>query len=483
MTDTFTPLAGWLMVLGYAALVYLVTFIWTRRSHTKDSFLVANRRVGWKAAAPSIAATWIWAPALFVAAQKAYTQGWPGVFWFTVPNIATLVIFGWFMTKLREKAPDGFTLSGYIRDRFSNRTQLMYLIELGGLAACSFAVQLLAGAGIITLLTGIPFWQVSIALAVVAVGYSLFSGINASISTDFLQMAFMAIGVLIFVPWALAAAPAGAWSAGLAGSSGTFDSLFTGDGGSVAITFGIAVTIGLLSGPFGDQSFYQRGFSVQKGQVKRAFYVSAVIFGIVPLVMSQLGFVAAGMGLEVENATFTNVAAVAELLPTWTLIPFLFILLSGLVSTLDSNLSAMSSLAGHDAADRKYGQYATAFSLRWSRVAMVALAVFAVGIANIPGMQVLYLFLFYGALRSSTLIPTVIALLRSDKYVSERGIFYGIVTSLVLFVPLFAYGNFAGVLWANVGGIIGIVATSGILVGWFTWRDGKTQTTKAMRVA
>lgn len=471
MTD-FSQWQGWLMIAVYGLLAYGVTFSATHLSRTKENFLVADRRVSWTLAAPSIAATWIWAPALFVAAEKAYTQGWPGVFWFTVPNILTLVIFGWFMQRLRGMAPDGFTLSGYIKDRFGGRTQVMYLIELGGLAACSFAVQLLAGAGIVTILTGIPFWQVTVVLALLALGYSLFSGINGSIVTDFLQMGFMALGVLIFVPWAIASAPSGVLTDGLDGFSGTFGSLFTGDGGGVAVSFGIAVTIGLLSGPFGDQSFYQRGFSVKRSHVIRSFMWGAVIFGIVPLVMSQLGFLAAGLGLEVDNTTFTNVAAVQELLPTWTLIPFLFILLSGLVSTLDSNLSAISSLAGHDVFDRwTHRRHTNRQIVGFARIAMLVIAVAAVAIANIPNMKVLYLFLFYGALRSSTLTPTVFALWRKDRFVSERGMFWGIVVALALFVPLFAYGNWNGVLWANLTGIIGIVVSSFAIAAGFTIVD------------
>ena len=54
-------------------------------SNTKKEFLVANREIGTFSGALSVAATWIWAPALFVSATKAYTSGIPGLFWFTVP--------------------------------------------------------------------------------------------------------------------------------------------------------------------------------------------------------------------------------------------------------------------------------------------------------------------------------------------------------------------------------------------------------------
>lgn len=70
---------------------------------------------------------------------------------------------------------------------------------------------------------------------------------------------------------------------------------------------------------------------------------------------------------------------------------------------------------------------------------MVVLSVAAIGIANIPGLTVLYLFLFYGTLRASTLLPTIVTLLRPK--VSEKGVFYGILGSILIGLPIFAYGN------------------------------------------
>ena len=70
----------------------------------------------------------------------------PGItFWFTAPNVLCLVVFAWFAGRVRKLAPDGFTLPGYIRERYSKRVQSLYLLQMISLAACSFAVQLLAG--------------------------------------------------------------------------------------------------------------------------------------------------------------------------------------------------------------------------------------------------------------------------------------------------------------------------------------------------
>ena len=451
---------GWLIIAVYAAgMIALTLFFSKRYKGTKKLFLVAGRKLNSWESGFSIAATWIWAPALFIASQKAYTQGIAGVFWFTVPNILCLIIFAWFAKRMRTLLPEGFTLSDFVRSRFSDRVHNLYSIELGGLAICSFAVQLLAGGAVLSALTGISFFMITLALSLTALVYSLYSGLKASVVTDYAQMIFIYVVSLILVPWAIV--NGGGWGAvvkGLGGISGTYGSIFSGDGGNVFFSFGIIVTIGLIAGPFGDQSFWQRAFSTEKKSVGKAFMKGALFFGVVPIVMSLLGFLAAGNGLAIKDPQLTNMEAVLAYLPGWTIFPFTLMLLSGLVSTLDSNLSSLASMAGHDYVKRFLNPEADDDdqSLKYARIAMISLAVIGMVIANLPGMKILYLFLFYGTLRASTLLPTVITLL--GKRLSERGVFWGISMAICIGLPVFAYGGFTKQLeWKLFGSIFTVL--------------------------
>jgi len=93
---------------------------------------------------------------------------------------------------------------------------------------------------------------------------------------------------------------------------------------------------------------------------------------------------------------------------------------------------------------------------------MVLLAIAAMLIANIPGMQILYLFLFYGTLRASTFLPTVFAL--SRRNVGERGMFFGVLTAFLLGLPVFAAGNFLQIPWLGVAGSLLTILCSGGMV-------------------
>ena len=468
MTDTFLSSAqGFGVIAGYGVASFALTRLLAWQKTTdKVQFLLAGRNLGTWESALSVAATWIWAPALFVAAEKAYTQGFAGVFWFTVPNVACLIIFAHFAARIRHLFPIGFTLSHYIRTRYSRRVQGLYLFQLSGLAACSFAVQLLAGGKVLSFLTGMPFGWITVILALMALSYSLLSGLKASAVTDCAQMVIILGVSLTVVPWAVyEAGGLQSIAAGMGGHTGDFASLFAGDGPSVAWRFGIPVTIGLLAGPFGDQSFWQRAFATKEACVRPAFIRGALIFAIVPITLSVLGFIAAGKGWAPSDTGLVNLEAVKRLLPSWVMLPVVFMLLSGLVSTLDSNLCAFSSLAGHDflgGGEEHDGAISSKKIVSAARWGMLALAIVGVGIANIPSLKILYLFLFYGTLRASTLLPTILTM--SVKWVTERGMFCGILCAILIGLPVSAYGNFTRQDTWVVAGAVLTASISGIVV-------------------
>lgn len=468
----FSQTQGWLLIAIFGALSIGATVYYTSSSNTKSSFLVADRNLNWLPSAMSIAATWIWAPALFVASQQAYVNGWVGVFWFTVPNALALILFGFFAQKASRTLPKGFTLSGYVRERFNKKVQGIYLFCLASLSVMSFAVQLLAGGLILSNLTGIGYFQLIIGLSVIAVAYSMFSGIQASVLTDHLQMWLIAIVGLVLAPWVLI--KSGGWDTLAKGIHGINDNaygLFDAHGIEVFLTYGLALSIGLISGPFGDQTFWQRAWSTKPSQVKKAFIAGGLIFAIVPITMSILGFASAGAGLEIENKQLTNLTAVQTFLPTWTVIPFLFFILAGLVSTLDSHLCAIASLFGHDltkSTDQKE-------IVRNARIGMIVITICAIPLALIPGLQIWQFQMFYGTMRASTLVPTVLMLVWA-KYVHESGVFYGILAAICIGVPLLGYGN-ATKDWHFIvaGSLLTIILSGGItyLVSVFKQKEAK----------
>ena len=366
---------GIVVLAAYALLMIGVTLIFTRRATSAESFHVADRRIGATVAAMSIAATWIWAPSLFTSSEMAYTKGIPGMFWFLVPNVLCLIIFIPFAKKIRRQYPEGITLTGYMAERYrSPKVKGVYSFQLGALAVLSTAVQLLAGGKTLALLTGLPFWSMTLALAVIAYSYSRFSGIKASVATDVVQLGIILLGGALLVTLGLRLTGGlETVRAGLGSVSGEYTSLTSASGVEVLLSFGLPTAVGLISG----------------------------------------------------------------------------------LSTVDSNLCAAASLT----TDWMTGEGAD--NIRASRRVMLALLLVSILIANIPGLTVTHLFLFYGTLRASTLLPTVMTLL--GKKLSAGGVFAGVLTALCVGLPIFAYGNIAGIPALKTAGSLTTVLSSGVV--------------------
>lgn len=443
---------GIIVLIIYAVLMIAVTLLFARRKKESEDFHVAGRDMGTVSSAMSIAATWIWAPALFVSAEQAYKNGFAGLFWFLVPNIVCLLIFIPFAKRIRDDMPNGVTLSGYMGERYnSTAVRRVYDLQLGSLAILSTAVQLLAGGKILSTVTGISFWKLTIILAVIALSYSLISGIRASIMTDSIQMVFLLLACIIFVPWALRGGGVQDLLSGFAGITGEYGSLTSRRGIEVALSFGIPTAIGLVAGPFGDQCFWQRAFAIKKEKTGKAFALGAVMFGIVPLSMGILGFIAAGSGFTPTDTGIVNLELVTHLFPAWASLPFLFMLISGLLSTVDSNLCAAASLT------TDFG----AVGIKAPRMAMVALLAAGIGIANIPGLTVTHMFLIYGTLRATTLLPTILTL--THKRLTGKGVIAGVLTALLAGLPIFAYGTLNNISAYKTIGSLFTVLSAGIV--------------------
>lgn len=459
--EALTKLDGLLLLVGYfLAMIATVSFL-RKKETTKSEFLVAGRNAPWIVTAFSMAVTWVWAPSMFTASEKAYTHGLAGVFWFVVPNVLTLILFAFFANKMRQIRPNGWTFSSYIQEKYSNRAHNMFLIESFGLQILSMAVQLLAGAVIFHKITGMNFFLTTVILALVPLLYTFTSGLRASILTDFVKMGFIILVLLLGLPIMASNVGIETLFKGIGGISGDFGSLFSKSGIAVMLSFGIPTTIGLLSGTFGDQMFWQRTFAVEKTKVKKTMILASLIFAVVPISLSLFGFFASGAGLSIQDTQLVNVGAVIAFTPKWFLYLFFLLIISGLISTVDSILCAVSSVAGHDLVERFVKHKNDVNSVRIARATMIIVAILAIGVANIPGIKITYLFLFYGTLRSSVMLPTIFAI--KGYRMSEKGLYYGIITSLTIGLPIFAIGNLIGNVPMILSGSILTISISGLM--------------------
>jgi len=425
------------------AMISLVYFLTKRKMHSNERFLVANRQVSWWRGAFSIAVSWIWAPAIFIASLQAYTQGIAGAFWFIVPNILCFFVFAPLAIRLRRLMPEGYTLPEFILKRYGGdkKTHSAFLVVFFGYQLGAIIINALAGGTLLHILTGMDFSTAVLALSGVALIYSLISGLEASILTDVIQMMMVLVFGFILVPWVIV--NAGGFSAvtgGFGGITGEFGNVFN---PWIAYSFGIAMTFGLLSGPIGDQMFFQRGFAVKKEKIVKTFVAGGLLFGLVPITLSLLGFIAANPAfssvIQVADPQMVAPLTIAYFLPKAALVLFVFMAFAGLSSTLDSAYCAISSLGTIDIYKRYFNPQANDKQLlNTSRKIMLLMAVIGTGIALLQP-KLLWVFLIYGALASAGLFPTMFSLFW--KRLSAKGAFWALSLSLILGIPLSIYAN------------------------------------------
>ncbi len=345
--------AGYWLIIIFGIAMIIITYVGSRSERWMKSgtgFLVAWRDVPWPLAAPSIAASWIWAPALFVSVQKSYELGLPGIFWFTAPNVLALAVFAFLAPRIRRAIPGGYTLPDWIRYRLGSEVvHKVYLIPYVWYQLMAVCVQIFVGGMMLNYLTGIPLNLLMVLLLAVCLTYGAISGLRASVITDFVQMAFMIVGVLVIPVWVASRI---GWSAvgdglgGLAGNTSVFNA-------KVAFSFGIVTSIGLIAGAISDQQYWQRAFAVRRSQLVMSYVVGGLLFGIVPVLLSILGFAAASPELSIALPSGTGlpmigIEVVVRVLPLSAAVFFVVMLLSGLTSTLDSAMCAASSLYAID---------------------------------------------------------------------------------------------------------------------------------------
>lgn len=473
MEYVLAPYGGAGLVVAFMAAFflfnYVISYVFAKDYHkTKSAYLVANRDLGLWQASLSISASWIWAPAMFISASKAYTEGWVALFYFLGANTLALLTFALMVNKIVEKWPNGFTLSDFMGVQHSNRVRKAYWVTLIGLTIGAFATQLFAGAKFIQIISGMDYFYATVMLAVVPLAYCIFFGFKSSIITDLTKMVILLVISVGLVSMLLSTSGVESLVNGINGVSGEYVSLFDAKGWHVFATFGLATVIGLMSAPFGDQALWQRAFAIKDPKVRRnSFIVGTGFFLVVPFCMAMVGMMAAGAGFETAQAGFVNLMYIIDQLPIWAVMLFGVMVLAGITSILDSKLSAMSSIAGHDIAIAIYKTPSDAQSIMVGKASMVILAVAAVAIANIPGVTLVHLFLTYGALRASTLLPTMIVML-TGKSLNEAGVFYGIICSVLIGVPVLAYGAFTSQPWFTVIGASSAVLLSGVIAWSWT---------------
>ncbi|ELY94363.1 Na+/solute symporter [Natrialba chahannaoensis JCM 10990] len=320
-----------------------------------SEFVTAGGRAQLGLATASFAVTWMWAGDVVGVPEYVGFVGIAGTWMYAAPAVLSGLLVIPFALRMRRLFPQGYTYSEYFIERFGRRAHLvvvlviLYTMVLGGI------VQLYVGGFVIGGLTGIDP-NVVMGLLMLIIGlYILVGGLWGSLTTDFVQFVSAIILVVLFIPLLL-------FEAG--GPGLVYEDMISnlGEEASVYLSmqhfdpigdFFLPYALGLGVWGIVSLSTWQRVFAVRRDKTTRFLTIGAIgvftiismyaVIGFVGLAAFEIDFTGEG-GVHPENLSIEALG----LLPEWSLILFMLVLLMVLGSSTDSYLTALASLTSRD---------------------------------------------------------------------------------------------------------------------------------------
>jgi Na+/proline symporter len=394
----------------------------------KLGFIVANRNAGLLESSLAAGASWVLGLALFASSGYAYNFGWAGLFWFAIPQTIGLFIFAWFSRSCNRIIPEGYTISGFIQEKFGTSVSSIYQLVLS-LVSLGFIILTFTALTKFLIFVGVPNVPLISGLIVIGtLAYALKGGLKTNLVTGSLQMIFILLFCIALLILAFTNGGVDALINGINGKQ-NYSSLFD---EKLLTTFGIAMALTSITGIVGNQSYYQKSFGQQENKNSYiSFIIGGFLFAVVPITLGTIGLMAYGSGIAVSDPTTAHLAWMQTNIGMFAVLIFGFIVLQCAANALDASGNAFGAIVAHDWIKDE------SRSVLWSRISIIVIAVIGwlVSTLNLP---LTYIFLTYGVLRVTLFIITMLAV-KTDWLKKQ-----GIVIAVILIAPIAFYLNTVG---------------------------------------
>jgi len=345
-----------LIGLWGALMIALAYYIYRQQNVTDTSeFVTAGGRAQLGLATASFAVTWMWAGDVLGVPEYVGFVGVAGMWMYAAPAVLSGLLVIPFALRMRRLFPQGYTYSEYFIERFDRRAHLVVILVILYTMILGGVVQLYVGGFVIGGLTGIDP-NVVMALLMTIIGlYILVGGLWGSLTTDFVQFVSAIVLVVVFVPILL-------FTAG--GPAIVYEDMVAnlGEDASVYLSmqnfepigdFFLPYALGLGVWGVVSLSTWQRVFAVRRDKTSRFLTIGAIgVFTIISMyaIIGFVGLAAFEVSFDGEGGVHPEDLSIEALglLPEWSLIVFLLVLLMVLGSSTDSYLTALASLTSRD---------------------------------------------------------------------------------------------------------------------------------------
>jgi solute:Na+ symporter, SSS family len=197
----------WAVVLGFTAWIVYDGLKRTKDSDEIEGYFLANRSIPWWAAGISVMATQLSAITMIGTTGQGYTDGLRFIqFYFALP--LAMVILSLTLVPFFYKS-GVYTAYEYLERRFDSKTRsltsLLFLMSRG--MSCGAVIS--APAVVLSLVLGWDLTATALAIALPAVIYTMFGGVQAVTWTDVKIMVLIVFGLFAVIATALIGLPSG----------------------------------------------------------------------------------------------------------------------------------------------------------------------------------------------------------------------------------------------------------------------------------
>jgi Na+/proline symporter len=391
ISSTTFILIGFAILLGSSSIIYAFGRGYGIR---KEGFLLSFRNLSPVIAAISIGMAWAGLPAFFIASGQAFGTGLVGLFWFTIGNILTLMVFAFAAQKIRQTVPEGYNLSDFIRKQYGNLSSKVYTCAALIINYVTVCVTMVAVVFFVNALSGIDKLWISLAIIGVSLTLSFRTGFRATVITEVIKFALILLGFGSIVVMLALNPDIKSFTDGLGGVKGTGADIFgTTSAWTVFATFGVITFFAQMSAPWADNNFSQRAFAFGGDQSKIwiSYVLGAIFFSIIPIMTGLIGFWGVANGIVPTNPQYAIVNIINNLAGYTALLMFCITVLVTGISIIDSQLSCAASLIRNEFITNQYIKEES--GLMWTRVGMLILCLAGIITTNWPGISLNYVFL------------------------------------------------------------------------------------------
>ena len=431
------------IVIVIGLIFTLIGLVYSKKNQGINSYLTANRNIGFFSLSTSLVASALGAWILFGPASAATWGGIGAVIGYALGTAFPMIFLIFLGKKIRNEFPRGSTLIEFLRKRFGKSLFKLILLMTIFYMFVFLCAEVTAVAMLINYISGTELWITALIVLITTLIYTLYGGLRVSIFTDTIQMIVILILLLISV---------------------TYLTSFTGDQFSFSFikeknphllsgnyipnyTAGLTFFIAVAATNLFHQGNWQRVYAAKNNEVLRKSLIIAFIV-IVPIVlfMGFSGLVAVSLDPNLRP----DLSFFSLLLKDQTEFLSIIIVILGLsltISTVDTLVNAISSLIVVD------GKAALNFNkntdyLKISKYFMVALSIITFIIAS-KGFSILYLFLLADLFCCAFVLTVFYSFYNKklDEKTAYISIIIGLVGGFLLFpVPDFSESLLVGII-------------------------------------